>query len=66
MVNNIFIGDTKRLDKGFLNACDAVIKTLGAEGKLALLENGNTNQPPQATKDGVTVMQHIRFSNKTV
>ena len=65
MVNNIFIGDTKRLDKGFLNACDAVIKTLGAEGKLALLENGNTNQPPQATKDGVTVMQHIRFSNKT-
>lgn len=62
---NIFIGDTKKLDRGFLKACDAVIKTLGAEGKLALLENSNVQQPPQATKDGVTVMQHIRFSNKT-
>lgn len=62
---NIFINDTKKLDSGFLKACDAVVKTLGAEGKLALLENTNTNQPPIATKDGVTVMQHIRFSNKT-
>ncbi len=61
---NIFIGDTKKLDKGFLKACDAVVKTLGAEGKLALLENTNVNQPPIPTKDGVTVMRHIRFSNK--
>ena len=62
---NIFIGDVRKLDKGFLKACDAVVKTLGAEGKLALLENTNTNQPPNATKDGVSVMQHIRFPNKT-
>lgn len=65
MVKNIFIGDTKKLDVGFLNACDAVIKTLGAEGKLAVLENTNTQKPPTVTKDGVTVMQHVRFENKT-
>jgi chaperonin GroEL len=62
---NIFIKDTRKLDKGFLKACDAVTETLGAEGKFALLENSNTNSPPIATKDGVSVMQHIRFSNKT-
>jgi len=62
---NIFIGDMRRLDRGFLKACDAVTETLGAEGKLALLENPDRNSPPEATKDGVTVMQHIRFSNKT-
>jgi len=62
---NIFIGEMQRLDKGFLKACDAVVKTLGAEGKLALLENANNQKPPEATKDGVTVIQHIRFQNKT-
>jgi chaperonin GroEL len=61
---NIFINDTKRLDKGFLEACDVVVTTLGAEGKLALTENTNTNLPPEPTKDGVTVMQHIRKANK--
>lgn len=62
---NILIKDIKKLDSGFLKACDAVTETLGAEGKLALLENTNTNNPPIVTKDGVTVMQHVRFSNKT-
>lgn len=62
---NVFIGDTKKLDRGFLKACDAVVKTLGAEGKLALLDNVRVNEPPSVTKDGVTVMQHIRFQNKT-
>ena len=42
-IKNIFIGDTRRLDRGFLKACDAVVTTLGAEGKLALLENPDTN-----------------------
>jgi chaperonin GroEL len=65
MTENIFIGDTKKLDRGFLRACDAVLETLGAEGKLALVESVNAQKPPEATKDGVTVMQHIRFSNKT-
>ena len=63
-VKNVFINDTKRLDRGFLKACDAVISTLGAEGKLALLENPNTNIPPIVTKDGVSVINHIRFSDK--
>lgn len=62
---NILIKDTKKLDKGFLKACDAVTETLGAEGKFALLENTNTNLPPIVTKDGVSVMKNIRFSNKT-
>lgn len=61
---NIYIKDTKKLDKGFLKACDVVTETLGAEGKLALLENANQNLPPIATKDGVTVMQHVRLPNK--
>lgn len=61
---NIFINDLKELDKGFLKACDVVTSTLGAEGKLSLVENANTNLPPTATKDGVTVMQHIRLPNK--
>ena len=61
---NILIKDHELLDKGFLAACDAVAETLGAEGKLAILENTNTNELPIVTKDGVTVMKHIRFSNK--
>jgi chaperonin GroEL len=61
---NIYIKDLKKLDRGFLKACDVVTETLGAEGKLALLENPQTNLPPIATKDGVTVMQHIRLPNK--
>ena len=61
---NIYIDDTRKLDKGFLKACDVTTKTLGAEGKLALLENANQNLPPIATKDGVTVMQHVRLPNK--
>lgn len=65
MKNNVFIGDTKKLDSGFLKACDSVTKTLGAEGRFALLENPNQQMPPIATKDGVSVMQNIRFSNKT-
>lgn len=61
---NIYIKDTKKLDRGFLKACDVVTETLGAEGKLVLLENSNQNLPPIATKDGVTVMQHVRLPNK--
>ena len=61
---NIYVGDLRKLDAGFLEACDVVTTTLGAEGKLGLLENSNTNMPPIATKDGVTVMQNIRKSDK--
>jgi chaperonin GroEL len=61
---NILIKDHELLDAGFLGACDAVAETLGAEGKLAILENPESNLPPIVTKDGVTVMKHIRYSNK--
>lgn len=61
---NILIKDYELIDAGFLGACDAVAETLGAEGKLAILENTDANLPPIVTKDGVTVMKHIRYSNK--
>lgn len=61
---NILIKEYELIDAGFLGACDAVAETLGAEGKLAILENTDSNLPPIVTKDGVTVMKHIRFSNK--
>ena len=62
--SNILIKDYEKLDAGFLGACDAVAETLGAEGKLALIENTETNNPPIVTKDGVTVMKHVRYSDK--
>lgn len=64
--NNVLIKDYELLDAGFLGACDAVAETLGAEGKLAILENPDVNNPPIVTKDGVTVMKHIRYSNKVM
>jgi chaperonin GroEL len=61
--NNILIKDYKALDRGFLGACDAVAETMGAEGKFALMDNGN--DAPITTKDGVSVAKGIRYSNKT-
>ena len=61
--NNILIKQYKSLDKGFLGACDAVAETLGAEGKLALVDNGD--DIPFTTKDGVSVAERIRYTNKT-
>ena len=65
-VDNILIRDTKKLDAGFLATCDAVAETLGAEGKLAILPPEKENDPPLVTKDGVSVMKHIRFEDKTM
>lgn len=62
--NNILIKDYSLFDKGFLLGCDAVAETYGAEGGLAVLDNGN--EPFLISKDGATVMKHIRHSNKTV
>lgn len=66
MKSNILIRQTEKLDEGFLAACDAVAETLGAEGKLAVLQNPKENDPPIVTKDGVSVMKHIRFEDKTM
>lgn len=52
------VGDNKDLLEGFHLVCDAVKKTLGAEGKLAVLENTQLGVP-RVTKDGVSVARHI-------
>lgn len=63
-MQNLLIDDFDKLDCGYLAVCDAVAKTLGAEGKLAILENLNIHLPPDITKDGVSVAQRIRFKDK--
>lgn len=52
------IGQNEKLIEGFNVTCDAVSRTLGAEGKLAVLEN-TQNGVPRVTKDGVSVARHI-------
>ena len=50
------IDNNDKLFEGFLTVCDAVSATLGAEGKLAVLENlTGVSEVPFVTKDGVTV-----------
>jgi chaperonin GroEL len=63
-MENLLIDDNKLFYKGYLAVCDGVAKTLGGEGKLALLENANVNLAPRLTKDGVSVAESIRFTNK--
>lgn len=53
------IGNNERLFQGFNTACDAVKRTLGAEGKLALLESTTYPGVPRVTKDGVSVATHL-------
>lgn len=64
-MNNVLIGNEylEDLYKGFLHTCNAVSETLGAEGKLAILESSDVTKPPTVTKDGVSVASYIRFSN---
>jgi len=62
--NNILIDDQKLLDEGFMLSCYAIQRTLGAEGRLALLDN--VDKLPKSTKDGVGIIRHIRFPNKTM
>ncbi len=63
--NNILIKDYDLVDQGYLGACEAVAQTLGAEGKYALLDSGNNQEPPILTKDGVSVALRIRYENPT-
>ena len=63
MKKNILIKDYELIDSGFLEACDAVAETFGAEGKLTVLQNSDANMPFILTKDGVTVIKHIKFGN---
>lgn len=58
------INDTKEFREGFNTVCDAVKLTLGAEGKLAVLESDNSIGMPRVTKDGVSVAKHITEDNR--
>lgn len=60
-MNNVQIKELDDLYNGFLHTCEAVSETLGAEGKLAVLESADPLMPPTVTKDGVSVASHIRF-----
>jgi chaperonin GroEL len=58
----ISINDNKRLLEGFFTVCEAVSQTMGAQGKLAIMENeilGN----PRVTKDGISTAKKIFFDH---
>lgn len=63
-MNNVQIDDLSKIDAGFLKVCEGVSRTLGAEGKLAILEAVDPLAPPTITKDGVSVANKIRFEDK--
>lgn len=58
------ISNNDKLFEGFNNVCSAVSRTLGSEGKLAVLENPDGIQPPIVTKDGVSVAKHITETDR--
>lgn len=64
MNNNILINDFKKLDEGFILACEAVAQTYSAEGKFALVDNNDL--PPFFTKDGANTLERIRFADDTM
>lgn len=53
------VGKNEQFLEGFDIVTDAVKRTLGAEGRLAVLENEQHMAPPKITKDGVSVARHI-------
>lgn len=63
-MKSITINETKRLLEGFHTVCDAVKQTLGAEGKLAVMESELMGSAPTITKDGVSVARRIFFKDK--
>lgn len=63
-MNNVLIDDMSGVFKGFLLTCEAVARSMGAEGKLALLESGDITAPPSVSKDGVSIALNIRFADK--
>ncbi len=65
-MNNILIDDLHKFDEGFEIACNAIAKTLGGQGKFALLENLQHNLPPNLTKDGADSAAMIRFKDKAM
>ncbi len=64
MSKEITFGTNAReeLVKGIDTLADAVVATLGPNGRNAVIDNGES---PQSTKDGVTVAKSISLSNPT-
>ena len=52
----------EQLVKGINLLADAVVSTLGPNGRNVVIEKSN-GEPPQSTKDGVTVAKHIASSD---
>jgi chaperonin GroEL len=63
-MKTVTINNTERFLKGFHTVCDAVKQTLGAEGKLAVMESELMGAAPTVTKDGVSVARRIFFKDK--
>lgn len=64
MSENILINDFKKLDEGFIKACEVVACSYSAEGKFVILDNNN--ELPLVTKDGNNIIQRIRFEDPTM
>lgn len=63
-MNNILINDFKKLDEGFITACEVVACSYSAEGKFVILDNNN--ELPLVTKDGNNIVERIRFADPTM
>ena len=63
-MSNILINDFKKLDEGFIKACEVVACSYSAEGKFVILDNNN--ELPLVTKDGNNIIQRIRFEDSTM
>lgn len=61
--SNILINDFKKIDEGFIEACQVVASSYSAEGKFVICDNNN--EMPLVTKDGNNIIERIRFSDKT-
>lgn len=58
------IDNNQKLFEGFFTVCNGAKRTLGAEGKLAIIENPLMGGIPTVTKDGVTVARNISFKDR--
>lgn len=57
------IRNNEKLLEGFFTVCDAVAETMGAQGRLAIIENDIMGNPI-ITKDGISTAKEIYFEDK--
>lgn len=60
---NISINNNNRLFEGFFTVCEAVSQTMGAQGRLAVMESEFMGTPI-VTKDGISTAKQIYFKDK--